>query len=157
MRGKIRKQRRRTPTSWPKLSAVETGSGGRVHPAEVSWKTACVGASQELAYATFPMATAVIRSGGKQYKVAEGDTVRVEKLSGAPGEKISFSEVLFIDGEAPRFGRPLVEGAKVEGEIVAQDRGKKLVVFKLQRRKKHRVKHGHRQDYTAVKITQISG
>ena len=103
------------------------------------------------------MATAVIRSGGKQYRVAEGDTVRLEKLSGAPGDKISFDEVLFLDGDTPKFGKPIVDGAKVEGEILAQDRGKKIIVFKFQRRKKHRVKRGHRQDYTAVKITSISG
>ena len=103
------------------------------------------------------MATAVIRTGGKQFRVAEGDTLRVEKLAGNPGDKIAFDEVLFLDTDQPKFGQPLVEGAKVEAEIVAQDRSKKVIVFKFQRRKKHRVKAGHRQAYTAVKITSISG
>ncbi len=83
--------------------------------------------------------------------------MRVEKLTGNPGDKVAFEEVLLVDGDEPKFGRPLVEGAQVQGEIVAQDRGKKLVVFKFKRRKKHRVKAGHRQDYTAVKITSITG
>jgi len=103
------------------------------------------------------MATAVIRTGGKQYRVTEGDTLRVEKLAGSPGDKVAFEEVLLVGGDEPKFGRPLVDGAKVEGEIVTQDRAKKIVVFKFKRRKKHRVKAGHRQDYTAVKITSITG
>jgi large subunit ribosomal protein L21 len=103
------------------------------------------------------MATAVIRTGGKQYRVAEGDTLRVEKLAGSPGDTVAFEEVLLIDGDEPKFGRPLVDGAKVEGEILKQDRAKKVVVFKFKRRKKHRVKAGHRQDFTAVKITSITG
>ena len=102
------------------------------------------------------MAHAIIKTGGKQYRVAEGDVVRVEKLGGEPGAKITFDEVLMVGGDAPKFGRPTVEGAKVEGEIVAQDRSKKVIVFKFQRRKKYRKKQGHRQAYTAVKITGIS-
>ena len=103
------------------------------------------------------MATAVIRTGGKQYRVAEGDTVKVEKLAGNPGDKVQLGDVLAVLGDKPKFGTPTVSGAKVEGEIVAQDRGEKLVVFKFKRRKKHRKKQGHRQSYTAVKITSVKG
>ncbi len=99
---------------------------------------------------------AVIRTGGKQYRVAEGTVVRVEKLVGSAGEKITFNEVLFLGGDAPKLGRPLVDGASVGGEIMAQDRGKKVVVFKFRRRKNYRRKAGHRQPYTQVKITTIT-
>ncbi len=101
------------------------------------------------------MANAVIRTGGKQYRVAEGDLLRVEKLAGEPGSKITFDEVLMVGGDEPKFGQPLVSGAKVEAEIVAQDRGAKLIVFKFKRRKKHRKKQGHRQYFTQVKITGV--
>ncbi len=103
------------------------------------------------------MATAVFRSGGKQFRVAEGDTVKVEKLSGSPGEKVAFEEVLLISGDKPRVGRPILSGAKVVGEILAQDRGPKLVAFKFRRRKRYKRKMGHRQPFTAVKITSITG
>ncbi|MBI4703424.1 MAG: 50S ribosomal protein L21 [Deltaproteobacteria bacterium] len=99
---------------------------------------------------------AVIRTGGKQYRVAEGESVRLERLPGQPGEAVSFPEVLLVGGaEGARVGRPLVEGARVEGTIVAQDRAKKIIVFKLRRRKNYRRKAGHRQQYTDVKITGI--
>lgn len=101
------------------------------------------------------MATAVIRTGGKQYSVAEGATIRVEKLEGSPGDKVEFGEVLLVTGDQPKFGKPTVAGATVEGEIVAQERGEKLIVFKFRRRKKYRRKNGHRQNYTAVKITGL--
>lgn len=103
------------------------------------------------------MAHAVIRTGGKQYRVAQGDLLRIEKIDGAAGDKITFDEVLFLGGDSPKFGSPLVDGAKVSGEIVAQDRGEKLVIFKFKRRKKSRRKTGHRQYYTAVKITEVAG
>ncbi len=103
------------------------------------------------------MAHAVIRTGGKQYRVAQGDVVRVEKLGGNPGDKITFDEVLALEGENPQFGNPLVSGAKVSGEIVRQDRNKKIVIFKFRRRKKYRRKAGHRQSVTAVKITEVQG
>lgn len=103
------------------------------------------------------MATAVIRTGGRQYLVSEGETVRVEKLAGDPGSKIEFAEVLLIGGDSPKLGKPLVSGAKVSGEIVAQGRGEKLVIFKFRRRKKYRRKNGHRQAFTAVRITSIQG
>jgi large subunit ribosomal protein L21 len=103
------------------------------------------------------MAHAVIRTGGKQYRVAQGDLVRVEKLDGALGDKITFDEVLFLGGDSPQFGSPLVKGAKVMGEIVSQERGEKLVIFKFKKRKKYRRKNGHRQYYTGVKITEVKG
>jgi len=103
------------------------------------------------------MAHAVIRTGGKQYRVEQGDLIQVEKLDGAPGDKITFEEVLFLGGDSPKFGSPLVSGAKVQGEIVAQDRGEKLVVFKFKRRKRYKRKYGHRQYLTAVKITEVQG
>ena len=103
------------------------------------------------------MAHAVIRTGGKQYRVSEGDLLRIEKLEGAAGDKVSFNEVLFLGGESPRFGSPFIEGAKVSGEIVSQGRGEKIIIFKFKRRKKYRRKAGHRQSYTAVKITEVLG
>ena len=103
------------------------------------------------------MNAAVIRTGGKQYRVSEGDTIKVEKLAGAPGDKVEFGDVLLISGDKPKVGKPTVSGAKVSGEILAQDRADKLVVFKFLRRKRHRKKAGHRQAFTAVKITGITG
>jgi large subunit ribosomal protein L21 len=103
------------------------------------------------------MAHAVIRTGGKQYRVSEGDVVRVEKLEGAAGDKVTFDEVLFLGGDAPKFGSPLIDGARVSGEIVAQGRGEKLVIFKFRSRKKYRRKNGHRQSFSAVKITEVKG
>lgn len=103
------------------------------------------------------MSHAVIRTGGKQYRVAQGDLVRIEKIDGAAGDQITFDEVLFLGGETPKFGSPLVKGASVAGEIVSQGRGEKLVIFKFKRRKKYRRKAGHRQSFTAVKITEVTG
>lgn len=110
------------------------------------------------------MATAaVIQTGGKQYRVSEGDLIRVEVLKGnngetlEPGAKVEFSEVLLISGDAPKVGAPYVSGARVDGEIVKLGRGPKVITFKFRRRKRSRSKKGHRQDYTAVKITGISG
>ena len=104
-----------------------------------------------------PMAYAVFRSGGKQYRVSEGETVKLEVLPGNPGEKVKFQDVLMIGGDTPKFGSPLVSGASVEGEIVGPVLGEKLVVFKFRRRKRSRRKAGHRQHYTAVKITSVKG
>lgn len=103
------------------------------------------------------MAYAVIRSGGKQYRVAEGDTVRVDLLSGAAGDKITFDDVLMIGGDEPKIGKPKVAGASVQGEIVGETKGDKLVVFKFRKRKRSRKKAGHRQSFTAVKITKVQG
>jgi large subunit ribosomal protein L21 len=98
---------------------------------------------------------AVIKTGGKQYRVSEGDRLRVERLPGAVGSKIEFADVLMIGGESVSVGTPLVKGAKVLGEIVGQDRSKKVVVFKMRRRKNYRRKRGHRQAYTEVRITSV--
>ena len=102
---------------------------------------------------------AVIKTGGKQYRVAQGDKLRVEKLPGSVGETITFGEVLMIGGEEAglKLGRPLLSGAKVEAKIVTQDRAKKIIVFKFKRRKNFRRKNGHRQPFTALEITGISG
>ena len=102
------------------------------------------------------MKYAVIRTGGKQYRVSEGDVVKIEKLAGAVGEKITLDDILFIggDGEA-KIGAPLVANAKVTGEIVDQLRAKKIVVFKKKRRKSYSRQQGHRQYLTALKITGI--
>ncbi|MBT3312320.1 MAG: 50S ribosomal protein L21 [Desulfobacterales bacterium] len=99
---------------------------------------------------------AVIASGGKQYKVKAGDTLRLEKMSGDVGSSVSFDNVLlFSDGEEMKVGQPLVEGITVNGHIVEQDRAKKIIVFKTKRRKRYRRKNGHRQYYTSVKIDSI--
>jgi large subunit ribosomal protein L21 len=99
---------------------------------------------------------AVIASGGKQYKVKAGDTLRLEKMSGDVGSSVSFDNVLlFSDGEEMKVGQPLLEGITVNGHIVEQDRAKKIIVFKTKRRKRYRRKNGHRQYYTSVKIDSI--
>jgi len=96
---------------------------------------------------------AVIRTGGKQYRVAPGDVLEIERLPGDAGASITFSEVLMADG---KIGAPLVSGASVAAEIVAQDRAPKVVAFKKKRRKNTHRKRGHRQLLTRVKITEIS-
>ena len=99
---------------------------------------------------------AVIKTGGKQYKVEKGSTLRVEKLDGDAGAKLEFNEVLLVaDGENVQIGTPMLGGAKVSAEIVAQEKGEKLIVFKFRRRKAYRRKNGHRQQYTAIKVTDI--
>ena len=101
---------------------------------------------------------AVIATGGKQYRVAEGDRVRVEKLAGASGDKVVFDQVLMVGGSAaPKIGAPLVDKASVEAEITDQGRARKIVVFKFKRRKMYRRKAGHRQPYTELRITKING
>ena len=100
---------------------------------------------------------AVIATGGKQYKVSEGDIVRVEKLEGEVGAKVEIKDVLMIGGDTPKIGTPLVEKASVSGEIVEQDRAKKILVFKKKKRKGYKKLQGHRQYYTALKINKITG
>jgi large subunit ribosomal protein L21 len=101
---------------------------------------------------------AVIRSGGKQACVEPGDSLRVEKLDGAVGDTVELAEVLLLgDGDGSRIGTPLVDGAKVVGTILAQDRGPKITVFKMKRRKGYRRKRGHRQAYTEVRVDRIEG
>ncbi len=100
---------------------------------------------------------AVIKSGGRQYRVEQGATIRVDKLPGDAGTTVELPEVLLVaDGENVKVGTPIVAGAKVTAEIVAQVLGPKLLVFKFRRRKAYRKKTGHRQPYTALKITGIS-
>jgi large subunit ribosomal protein L21 len=103
------------------------------------------------------MSYAVIRTGGKQYRVAEGETVRVDRLAGKAGEKVKFDDVLVIGGDEPKIAKGKIAGASVEGEIVGEVKGDKLVVFKFRRRKRSRKKAGHRQAYTAVKILKVKG
>jgi large subunit ribosomal protein L21 len=98
---------------------------------------------------------AVIKTGGKQYRVTEGQKLRVERLPGNPGDAVSFDQVLLLGGDSPKIGQPLVSGASVTAEIVGQDRARKIIVFKLRRRKNYRRKQGHRQPYTELKITGI--
>ncbi len=102
------------------------------------------------------MAYAIIKTGGKQYKVAEGDTLNVEKLEGEPGAEIAFEEVLFrVQGDDVVFGEPTIENAKVNAEIIDQFKGPKVRSFKMKRRKGYHKTKGHRQQLTQVKITGI--
>ena len=106
------------------------------------------------------MTYAVIRTGGKQYRVAPGSVVRIERLDGDVGATVEFPEVLLAgsdDAEAPvRIGTPLVEGAVVRGQIVAQGRDRKILVYKKKRRKNYRRRRGHRQSITTVRVTEIA-
>jgi large subunit ribosomal protein L21 len=102
------------------------------------------------------MKYAVIRTGGKQYRVAEGELVKIEKLVGEVGEKVTLADVLFVGGDDEvKIGVPLVENAKVTGEIVGQGRAKKIIVFKKKKRKSYSRQRGHRQYQTTLKITAI--
>ena len=99
---------------------------------------------------------AVIKTGGKQYKVQKDDKLLVEKLEGNEGDKVTLDEVLMVaDGKTSKFGEPVVKGAKVEATVVAQTRGPKITVFKKKRRQNYRRKKGHRQDLTMIQITNI--
>jgi large subunit ribosomal protein L21 len=98
---------------------------------------------------------AVIKTGGKQYRVSEGETLQVEKIAGNPGDEVTFDQVLMVGGDKTKVGNPLVKGASVKAQIVAQDRSKKIIVFKMRRRKNYRKKQGHRQPYTEIKITGL--
>lgn len=103
---------------------------------------------------------AVIKTGGKQYRVEQGSKLRIEKIAGNPGDKVTFDQVLLLGGNtdgAVKIGQPQVAGAKVEATIVAQDRAKKVIVFKFRRRKNYRRKAGHRQPFTEIQVSAISG
>src|SRR5690606_13860507 len=101
---------------------------------------------------------AVIKTGGKQYRVAQDDVITIEKVAGDAGAKVEFTEVLMVGGSGdPKFGAPLVSGAKVVAELVEHTRGPKVIAFKKRRRKNSRRKIGHRQDLTKVRITSIVG
>lgn len=99
---------------------------------------------------------AVIKTGGKQYRVEEGDTLKIEKLEIGTGESVDFDEVLLVaDGDTVTVGQPLISGAKVTAEVVEQGRHDKIRIIKFRRRKHFRKQQGHRQWFTAVKITGI--
>jgi len=99
---------------------------------------------------------AIVDSGGKQYRVKEGDILKVEKLAGEVGDNVSFDKILmFSDDENVNIGTPLLEDVAVNGHIVEQGKAKKIIVFKYKRRKRYRRKQGHRQQFTAVKIDSI--
>jgi large subunit ribosomal protein L21 len=100
---------------------------------------------------------AVIKTGGKQHKVSVGDVIAIEKINGEKGEEVVFDQVLMVGKEDDiRIGRPVVDGAKVVGEILNQTKGEKLVVFKMKKRKGYHKKTGHRQQLTSMKIREIS-
>ncbi len=98
---------------------------------------------------------AIFKTGGKQYKAQKGDVLRVEKLTAEEGKKIQISDVLFIGGETPVVGDPLVKGATVTVKVVAQTRNKKIIIFKKKRRHNYRRKNGHRQPVTVVEVVDI--
>jgi large subunit ribosomal protein L21 len=99
---------------------------------------------------------AVIRSGGKQYRVAPGQTIRLENVAGEVGAKVELGDVLLVENEGNvQVGNPLVANAKIEATVLEQDRHKKILVFKKKRKKQYRRTQGHRQDYTAVRIDNI--
>jgi large subunit ribosomal protein L21 len=99
---------------------------------------------------------AVLNSGGKQYKVQQGEVLRVEKISGDVGSPVIFDRILmFADGDNVSIGQPVLDGVSVEGHIVEQGKAKKIIVFKYKRRKRFRRKNGHRQEFTAVQIDSI--
>lgn len=101
---------------------------------------------------------AVVRTGGKQVRVAPGEALWVEKLTGDVGARIELGDVLLVGGEgAPRIGTPNVAGAKVVATILGQGRGEKITIFKAKRRKRYRRKIGHRQDYTQIRVESIEG
>ena len=99
---------------------------------------------------------AIIKTGGKQYKVSEGDLVRVEKLPYEVGDTVEFDEVLLVAGDEVKVGSPVIENAKVTATVEDQNKDKKIVVFKYKPKKMYRKKQGHRQPYTLVKIDSIS-
>jgi len=99
---------------------------------------------------------AVIRSGGKQYRVAPGETVRLEKLAGEVGSKVELGDVLLVENDGNvQVGTPVLTNAKIEATVLEHDRAKKILVFKKKRKKQYRRTSGHRQDYTAVRIDKI--
>ncbi|MBQ9364412.1 MAG: 50S ribosomal protein L21 [Schwartzia sp.] len=99
---------------------------------------------------------AIIKTGGKQYRVSEGDVIFVEKLEGNEGDAVTFDQVLtVVNDDAVTVGRPLVDGAKVEGKVLAQGKAKKILVFKYKAKSNYRRRQGHRQPFTKVEISKI--
>ena len=100
---------------------------------------------------------AIIATGGKQYKVSEGDIITIEKLGVEAGEKVTFDQVLAVSGDEMKDGNPTVDGATVEASVVKEGRGKKVIVYKYKRKTGYHKKNGHRQAFTQVKIEKING
>ena len=98
---------------------------------------------------------AVIKTGGKQYRVAPDDIIRVDRVNGQPGEIVEFGEVLVLGGDAPQIGTPAVGGATVAGEVLQHTRGDKVIAFKKRRRKNSRRKRGYRHEFSVIRITEI--
>ena len=99
---------------------------------------------------------AIIATGGKQYKVSEGDTVKIEKLAVEADDKVTFDQVLLVSGDDVKVGEPTVAGASVEATVVANGKAKKVIVYKYKRKTGYHKKNGHRQQYTEVKIDKIN-
>ena len=99
---------------------------------------------------------AIIATGGKQYKVSEGDTIRVEKLGAEAGSKFTFDQVLLVSGDDVKVGEPTVDGASVEATVVGDGKAKKVIVYKYKRKTGYHKKNGHRQTFTEVKIDKIN-
>ncbi len=99
---------------------------------------------------------AIIATGGKQYKVSEGDIITIEKLGIEAGEKVTFDQVLAVSGDDLKIGNPTVDGATVDATVVKEGRGKKIIVYKYKRKTGYHKKNGHRQSYTQVKIEKIN-
>ena len=101
---------------------------------------------------------AIIKTGGKQYKVKAGDKIKIEKIEGEIGTKTEFGEILLLadeDGKEVKIGAPFIKGVKAEGKILKQGRGDKVIIFKYKAKKRYHKKQGHRQDFTEVEITKI--
>jgi large subunit ribosomal protein L21 len=98
---------------------------------------------------------AVIKTGGKQYRVAAEDVIRIDRMAGEPGQVVEFGEVLILGGETPLVGAPTVAGATVAGELLQHDRGDKVIAFKKRRRKNSRRKRGYRHEFSLIRITEI--
>jgi large subunit ribosomal protein L21 len=101
------------------------------------------------------MMFAVIKTGGKQYRVAPEDVIRIDRVAGEPGEVVAFGEVLVVGGETPVIGVPMVAGATVAGEVLEHTRGDKVIAFKKRRRKNSRRKRGYRHEFSVIRITEI--
>jgi large subunit ribosomal protein L21 len=99
---------------------------------------------------------AVVKIGGSQYRVAEGDTLQVEKIDAEVGSNVSFDQVLMVGGDKPQVGSPVVSGASIDAEVVSQYKGKKVHIIKFKRRKHHIKRQGHRQLYTKLKVNKIN-
>jgi len=98
---------------------------------------------------------AVIKTGGKQYRVAPEDVIRIDRVAAEPGQVVEFGEVLVVGGDSPEIGAPLVAGATVAGEVLQHDRGDKVIAFKKRRRKNSRRKRGYRHEFSVIRITEI--